>query len=300
MAKIKPYAGSLKGSLGEITYRQTQSGIVMYPKVHPVPSHTKKQLYIRCRMGNICNFNRAFNGCLTHSFEDKVGNHSSYNMLLKYNTMEGSTQVYLTRLEARQNACVVAPYVISMGSLPTVGSTVEGEGLCLSDLSLGDLDIDEDTTVGEFTLSLMAHNPQYEFMTGDEMTFFCIQQDVKDSLPCAEAYYYNLRLDASNEAKLWSAVRHYGFHNVGGRLGSAEGLPEGGYAWVLTRHYANGTYAVSSERLACDNPILASYTSEEAFERSAKSYGGYTEALLRPDGKSHNSGDLPMRTPSKP
>lgn len=294
MAKIKPNVGTLQGSIGEITYRRTQSGVVMYPKVHSNTSRTKRQLYIRCRMGNICNFYLAFRECLTYLFPDKTGNLSNYNMLLKYNTTEDSPQVYLTRQEKESDACVVAPYVISMGSIPTIGATVEG-GSCVSGVSLGNLDIDENTTIGEFTLSLMVHNPVYEFTMGDEITFFCMVQDQRDNLPCADVYGYTLQLDTASDFKLWNVVRHYGFHNVDGRLGAAEGLPEGGYAWVVTRHFPNGSYAVSSERLACDNSILASYTSDEAFERSARSYGGYTEALLRPDGKSVNSGDLPMK-----
>ncbi len=212
----------------------------MYPKVHPVINRSKKQMLVRCRIGNIANFNKAFEGSLKYSFPEKADNLSDYNMLLKHNTTPDSPQVYLTRTEKDENACVVAPYLISKGSLRAMGSTFE-DGRYLSNANLGDLVIDEDTTVGEFSRSLMTNNLKHHFEKGDEITFYCAMQTQQGGYPSADVYYYNLCLDATSNAKLWNIAGSYGFHNVGGHLGSAEGLPEGGCAGVCTRHHSNGT-----------------------------------------------------------
>lgn len=59
-------------------------------------------------------------------------------------------------------------YMISRGSLPEITASLSaGDGL-LSNLSCG-IDLDDNTTIGEFTRELLIHNPQLN--EGDQLTF---------------------------------------------------------------------------------------------------------------------------------
>ena len=81
---------------------------------------------------------------------------TSYNLFVKSNMPTSS--VFLTKEQGRNGGAVVEDYVISVGTLtPTIEHSLE-EGKIKTSILLGDLVIDDKTTVGEFSRAVTNNN----------------------------------------------------------------------------------------------------------------------------------------------
>ena len=73
-----------------------------------------------------------------------------------------------------------------------------------------------------------------------------------------------------------------GFASVDGFLGHTTDEGDSVFAWVHSVK-ERGKMKVSTQFLMDNNSLLANYTTEEAYEAAAQSYGGSNEAFLTPD-----------------
>ena len=93
------------------------------------------------------------NGILTKlqgsvgSFGGARNGRSDYNKFVSANL--GKAPVYLTKQEAQAGASIVAPYEVTHGSIKSI--KINGKGnQAVTDISLGNLAITDETTVKEF------------------------------------------------------------------------------------------------------------------------------------------------------
>lgn len=252
-------------------------------------NRTLNQMRNRCQLGNMAANYRLYARRLPRPFENKPKCQTDYNLFVQSNY--GLGPVFLTHRQVLSGACVLAPYMFSRGSLPTVAYGLDAYGLLVSDLSLGELAIDEQTTVGQLSQALISNNADWR--EGDELWFFNAVQIIDPYLdePRARMNSCRLVLDTTDSELLSNIVLMAGFHslpltayglsdenqndneNGGYRLGMANPLEKGGAAWVHSRKRADGTIRVSTQYLFVASSILADYQSEEAFQRAAESYG---------------------------
>ena len=288
MGKINGINSELSGQVGNIVYRNTKKGTVVAqaPRKASTPRRSEKQMYLRCQLGNVAANYRLYEGKLAQAFEDKTAAQSEFNLMVQVNY--GVAPIFITKQERLNGACVVGPYQFCRGTLKSIGmeftpsaGSGTGSGVLVTDISLGSLVIDAQTTVAEFSAAVMANNTGWEDTT-DQLTFFYARQytDPVSGCPRATMDSWKVVMDITDETPLLSRVSGVGFASVavaGGTgyvLGMSRALEYAGAAWVRSREKDGGAIKVGSQRLMVVNALLDYYQSAQAMTASANSYGG--------------------------
>lgn len=144
------------GTIGDRVYKivKGQQIVVSAPSRVNQPN-TEAQMQHRCKWPNVVGMYRAYKPYAKHCFEYKAKTASDYGRFVSVNVTY--SDVYLTKEMANQKAAIVAPYLVSQGSLDTI--TVSGTGSSAkSDISLGALNIGSATTVAQFAEAVVANN----------------------------------------------------------------------------------------------------------------------------------------------
>ena len=303
MAILNGILKKLNGSAGSLTFKQYAGQTVVSEKISVVKkSNTPMQMRQRTKWGNVIQMYKGICPLINYGFESKPVGKSDYNMFMKVN-MKGS-DIYLTREEVAGGGCIAAPYQLTQGTLPSIVTVGEGDNV-RTDISLGELTIDENTTVKDFAQAVVNNNADYDY--GDQISFFDVLQRVNavTGIPYCQFLATNVVLDKASEVKLLDMVSKYGFATVDGFLGHIEGEGAGVFAWVHTRK-SSGKTLVSTQSLINNNAeVIAEYSGAEAYKRSVKTYGGENSAFLTPgtttsqatDG-SASAGGTPTTPPS--
>ena len=290
MGKATGILKELSGKIGPLQFQQTKSGkvaVYVAPEVPETPMRTKKQMELRLAWGNLGAVYSQFHKTLKRSHEGLEAGRSDYNAFIKDNTR--MTCVYLKKYELANGGCVLAPYKISNGKLPSIYCDTNEGNVLVTDIELGELVIDEETTVAEFSTAVLMLNEDWE--EGDQLTFFYGQQstDPVTQVPRAKIRGMKVKLDVSDETPLWGVVKALGFSSVDGYLGMDRVITDGAAAWVHSREDEQGNLKVSAQWLTVDSSVLQSYMGDAAFEASVQSYGGITnrKVFLRPDAETN-------------
>ena len=303
MAILNGILKKLNGSAGSLTFKQYAGQTVVSEKISVVKkSNTPMQMRQRTKWGNVIQMYKGICPLINYGFESKPVGKSDYNMFIKVN-MKGS-DVYLTREEVAGGGCIAAPYQLTQGTLPSIVTVGSGDN-ARTDISLGDLTIDAETTVKDFAQAVVNNNADYDY--GDQIAFFDVLQRVNavTGIPYCQFLATNVVLDKASEVKLLDMVSKYGFATVDGFLGHIEGEGAGVFGWVHSRK-ASGKTLVSTQSLINNNAeVIAEYSGAEAYKRSVKTYGGESSAFLTPgttttqatDG-SASAGGTPTTPPS--
>ena len=227
MAKINGVATQISGKVGELMFAQTKHGTVVYeaPTVKKTPRRSEQQMSTRTQWANLGATYMMFDGTLKRGFESLPSNMSVYNAFVQANL--GVVKVYITKSMRLNGGCVLAPYQITRGSLPSIGMTLNGSGIVVSNLSVGSLQISATTTVAEFSQAIIANNAGWQ--VGDQLTFFLGKQtvDLVTSIPRATLTPSKVVMDVVDETPLWNVVSADGFSSVGGYLGMSTVLLAG-------------------------------------------------------------------------
>lgn len=300
MAKIDGIATKISGKVGDLLFLQTKNGTVVYeaPSKKKTPRRSEQQMSTRTQWANLGATYMLFDGTLKRGFESLPTNMSVYNAFVQANL--GVVKVYITKAMRLNGGCVLAPYQITRGSLPSITMALGQNGVLVSGLALGGLEISATTTVGEFSQAIIANNAGWQ--VGDQLTFFLGRQtlDPVTSIPRATLTPNKVVLDPVDETTLWSVAGQEGFASVGGYLGMNAVLLAGAAAWVHSRE-ADGGLKVSTQFFYVENAALASYQTSAALIASANSYGGINtrEVYLQP-GQAGNAAISASAAPSVP
>ena len=290
MAKVNGVATQLSGKVGQLIYRQTKYGTVVYeaPTKASVPQRTEAQMQIRTQWGNMAAVYRQFNQTLKKGFEGLNGKMNDYNAFIQANT--NVVKVYVPKTVRLNGGSVLAPYQITRGSLPSVAMTKNGSSILVSDINLGSLVIDAATTVADFANAVIAFNDGWE--ASDQVTFFYGQQtlDSVTSIPRARIYGFKVMLNPGDSSLLWDVVSELGFSSVGGKLGMSQGITDGAAVWIHSREDGTSGLKVSTQFLYVDNSVLAAYQGSQAMEASADSYGGINKSAVYLNPRSGSGG----------
>lgn len=284
MAKINGIATQISGKVGELMFAQTKHGTVVYeaPVVKKTPRRSEQQMSTRTQWANLGATYMLFDGTLKRGFESLPSNMSVYNAFVQANL--GVVKVYITKAMRLNGGCVLAPYQITRGSLPSIGMTLNGSGVVVSGLALGSLQITAETTVAEFSQAIIANNAGWQ--VGDQLTFFRGRQTVDPvtSIPRATLTPNKVVMDPVDETPLWNVCGSEGFQSVGGFVGMDAVLLAGAIAWVHSRETGTSGLKVSTQFFYVENAALASYQTSAALIASANSYGGVNtgEVYLQP------------------
>ena len=285
MAKIHGIGTQISGKVGQIIYRQTKYGTVAYesPAKPATPRRSEKQMEQRTQLANLGAVYSQFNPTLKHAFEGLNGM-TDYNAFVQANM--GVCRVFLPKQMRLNGGCVLAPYQITRGTLPSIAMGINGNDVLVTNISLGSLTVNANTSVAEFSLAVIRNNPNWD--EGDQLTFFYGIQtiDAVTSVPRASITGYKVVLNTTDATPLWAYTDALGFCNVDGMLGMSQPATDSAAAWIHSRLDANGNLRVSTQFLYVDSSVLDRYQTDEAFTQSADSYGGINtnDVFLQPNG----------------
>ena len=279
MAKISGVATQLSGKVGQLIYRQTKYGTVVYeaPTKTSVPQRTEAQMQVRTQWGNLAAVYRQFNQTLKKGFEGLNGKMHDYNAFIQANT--NVVKVYVPKSVRLNGGSVLAPYQITRGTLPSVAMTKGAGGVLVSDVSVGSLVIGAETTVADLANAVIALNDGWQ--AGDQLTFFYGVQttDAVTGIPRARIYGYKVMLNPGDSTPLLEVVNGVGFTSVasagsGFVLGMDRAIEDGAAVWIHSREDGTGGLKVSTQFMYVDSSVLAGYQTSAAMAGAANSYGG--------------------------
>ena len=285
MAILKGIISKMNGSAGNLTFKQTGGQTVVSEKVtQTTDAKTELQQKQRMKWANVIRMYQVLRPYMKLAFGGSQNGRTDYNKFVSVNL--ALQPVYLTKSEVNAGACVVAPYKITQGKLKSI--TVAGTANeAVTNISLGSLTIDAETTVAEFSNAVVQNNKFFEY--GDQITYFLVFQEINEvtGTPMADVDACCIVLDKSNDAKLLSLVDNRGFASRDGYLAALSDYDFGnhGMVWIHSRKsVSDGSTMVSAQFLVCENSLLAQYQSQDAYDTAVNSYGGVNSVYLTPNG----------------
>lgn len=279
--------GYARGKVGSLVFaRRLGQQVTRAYNANPKDAATRSQVAQRVKMANVINMYRATRALTNHSFEGAVNGQTSYNLFVRYNL--STNKVSLSKEAASFGACVVAPYIISKGTLPSI--QVQGVGAdATTNIAVGNLVINEETTIAQFAVALVANNPSINF--GDQLTYVSLVQasDANTGYPVVQSAIYEVTLNQSDQLPLRSYLPAVATAVKDGMLAHGELIGRGGFCWIISRKNADGSLSVSSQRIVLTSADVASqYTNTAAVTKAINSYGYNSDAILVPDGEGQN------------
>lgn len=289
-------AAKISGNVGSMSFRNRKQDVVVAERSYTNSSKgsgaTEAQRLHRSRLGNIVTFYRAINAIEARAWEGKGAYVSDFNMLAKVNL--ASSPIYLTKEEVALNASVIAPYVVSRGTLKALSQYWDGTtfvpGVNVEPgFSLAD------ATVAQLSASIVALNEGWQY--GDKLSFAGLRQQLNNIsgvlVPQVAVVYFELTLDAQNTALVLD-LANAGIVQVdvsaNGRLQFLEGFDA---AFAIHSRKTAGYLETSEQIIRIANPSqaqLVKYSSDMQREAAMNSYGYQGEVLLTP----YSEGDPEM------
>ena len=182
MAIVKP-DGSLSGAMDNGIFRSYDGVTVLSSKPHGIRNpRSVSQQTNRLKSRNIISMYGYMKNALKDNFQGKAGCQSDYTRFQACN-MTAKSAVYLTYDENENHVCVVAPYVVSFGTLPTIEYHLEEEWL-VTEIDVTGLNLDDETAMYYFKEYLLDN--QDLFRHGDKVVLIacyqeCVQKSTQDS-----------------------------------------------------------------------------------------------------------------------
>ena len=206
-----------------------------------------------------------------------------------------ASPIFLTKQEAAAGACVVAPYTIMQGSLPSIETQRNSNGW-KTNLFLGDNTPEFETaTIATVSQVLLQYNPALR--EGDQLSLIKLTQLTNNNtgMPFVIVRKYEVILN-STDSRLWSefipadllgedeSAQPYAatVYNTG---------DAGGFVIGLSRTIGGKTYVSTQNIVVANNDaMIAAYSSQAALQRAIDSYGESEEAFL----SSTTANELPV------
>lgn len=283
MSKDNMLLGYARGKVGSLVFaRRLGQQVTRAYNANPKDAATLAQTKQRVRLANVVNMYRATRSLTNHSFEGAMGGQTSYNLFVRYNL--GNNNVVLTKEAASFGACVVAPYLVSKGTLPSI--QVKGLGAdAVTNIVVGSLVINEETTIGAFADAVVANNPGINY--GDQLTYLSLVQanDANTGYPVVQAAIHEVTLHQGETGLLRTYLPAVATAVRDGNLAHGELIGRGGFCWILSRKNADGSLSVSSQRIILTSADVANqFNTPIALTKAVNSYGFNSDAILVPDG----------------
>lgn len=241
----------------------------------------------RVQWSNLVNFYRACKYWMPKAFESRQSNQTDYNAFVSANI--NASQVTLDKSEAEKGCCVADEYIISRGSLPSVGLTTDAQlKRIYTDIKMSSA-YSGSKTIGQVTTEILNNNPSYQ--DGDNLGFVIIINSLVDDLPYCSSMYYEFTLDSEATSAMSTlpvaAILATSANNT--MLGLSDDwldtLPDYDVAWACIHTRGKGKLQVSSQQLIMlDSHILEEYTTSEQRAKAINSYGLDNEVPLMPGG----------------
>lgn len=286
MALIRNAANTIrKGRVGETTYyvsggqqiaRQARNDSNFGESAR----RSEAQQSRRILWANLVNFYKVSSTWMPKSFETKKRNQSDYNKFMAVNI--GNSSIALTKEESAAGACIAAPYIVSQGSLPSI-EIVQLTNQWRTNLAIGQLQIDEDTTNAQLTAALEASNAHVR--AGMQLSFVSYQQSVDPlGTPRLICRCYEITLNRTSSDLVRDYLPDFCSQTVQGYLGTNTEISVGGFAYILSDLMTGGLKVSTQQLVSTNSDLISQYSSSEHIAEAIESYGLDQEVILSPTG----------------
>lgn len=257
---------------------------------------TASQMNQRVKWSQLVNFYRSNASWMKYAYETKKPQQSEYNKFMQLNVAD--SQVYFTKQQAAGGACVVCPYIMTQGSLPSVEFTAENGSWPSNIYYPTGSSVSSSTTIAEFSTKLVTQNPALRL--GDQLSFIRFTQMFNSDTgnPYVIVRKYELVLDNTSEELVGSylPLDYIGVLqiNTPWQIGVIDSGLSGGFLMCISRTIGGKTY-VSSQRIITTrmDATLAQFGSPEQLTLAVASYGENADAFL-----SSSSADINSQAPT--
>lgn len=288
--------GSSRNRVGSIvTYRLKGQDVARSLAANVSNPRTRAQMEQRVRLANLVSFYRANKPWMDGlAFSARPQQWSDYNAFVSANL--NSNRVFLTKAEAAAGTCIVAPYRVSEGNLPSVSVTEQTNGVYATNLYVGDVNPTTDTIAGVTAALLANNNGLYE---GMQLSLIVNYQQQIGGVYRAVVRYYEVILSLT-DGRLFSEVmsdQHIAYvqNSIGFTAGAND--PVMGFAFIISADQGGKTLTSTQYLTLTDSTLYDTYTTESALNAAIESYGG---GLLGPflsggyQNSSSGSVELPL------
>lgn len=298
MAIVK--SGNMVGQVGKLgqnvyydvsgeTRSRSLAGSVSNPR-------TQSQMGQRVRWANLVNLYRANASWMKYAYETRKKNQSEYNKFMSLNV--STSPVYLTKQLASVGACIVYPYTMTQGSLPSI-EVVKLSGYWQTNIYLPTtFTLNDSTTIAAFSEALLQYNPAIR--EGYQISFIRETQQTNGvtGAPYVVVRKYEMLVNSTDNRLVGSflPLGYIASRTVGSQafLAVIDSGQAGGFLLVLSHTVGGRTYvSTQSIILANMDAILAQYTSSAAMQEAIDSYGQSEEPFL-----TSNSASQPSTAPA--
>ena len=283
MVKVKSSFGKVSGTSANTIYYEVNG--VTFGRSKPAKMGNPKtaaQMKQRIKMNNILNMYKYIKGYLQQNFEGVIGNKNASSFFRSYNLMK--TPVWLTKEQKESCKFVLATYVVAQGRINSVGYEFR-DGLFVSDINVGDLEINNETEENALSTVVCANNEGWT--NNDSLQVILLRQKRVASLDEEIAHptccSIVVSLDNSSATKIGdiapleslSNMSRVSLCNVDGKLSvRVADTAEYTYAFAVVHGRGQGREKIVSSQQLClsDNALYDSYCSREAFNKAYESY----------------------------
>lgn len=285
MSKGNMLLGYASGKVGSLVFARRNGQQVTRPYNATVRNpKTRAQMSRRIKWANIINMWRLMKPLIQMGMQNRKTSQSDYNKFVSLNINQ--SEAYLLKEEARQGATLLAPYIITSGSLGVRSM----RSAAVTDIAVGTIDLAA-ATIGQLSSAILTSNQGYQ--VGDQITVFALGQDLVAGIPQVLPYAYKFLLtEQSDDTPAIDAIEVFGsvapavedgflaFEFAGADYSAYAG------AFVQSRLLADGVLAVSDSRLVVDFEVDGVQQSRNPYaatqSEALASYGYNADAFLSP------------------
>ena len=265
--------GSSRKKVGSIvTYRLKGQDVARSKAASISNPRTRAQMVQRVRLANLVSFYRLNQPWMDGlAFSARPQRWSDYNAFVSANF--AGNRVALTKTEAANGTCIVAPYRVSEGNLSTISVNRVSDGQFATNLYVGDVN-PATATVAEVTSALLANNNgMYE---GMQLSLIVNYQQQVGGVYRAIVRYYEVILSLTDTRTFASLMSDTHIAAVNQSIGFTAGDndPVMGFAFILSVDEGGKTRTSTQYLTLTDDSIYNTYTTEPALTAAIQSYGG--------------------------
>lgn len=249
-----------------------------------------KQQNRRVKWANLVNFYSGNKGWMKKAFENLKPGISVFNAFMSVNI--STATIALTKAQAKSKVCVLQPFVVCQGSLPSITpGTFEGDGPSVVRTLLQS--IAAETTVAQYSQAIISQNAA--FQNGDAIVAvsFAATQVVPSAstqrLDPATYTYNEFVLDVTDDSKMQEKYPLWGIADQQVICNAVMFDP--GYVYIHTRK-SGGKLIVSTERIVLTEGAQSAielWSAQSQVDNATDSYNVETPVLLAPGGTTTGS-----------
>lgn len=277
----------VSGNVGSMNFRRRGSQVVVAERSYSNSSKgggaSYKQRLHRVRIANVANVFRAISNIEARAWQFKDGNKSDANMFFAANL--ANSPVFLTAEQAKNGAAVIAPYVVSEGTLPALEQSFDSNTFHTGIKMPAEWIVGQNT-IGALSMAIIANNEGVQ--NGDKFTFAKITQTSSiingKSYPMIGVTYFELTLD-SNSFIAVASLPNYELMSFAVEENEIVCTDGSDAAFVIHSRLLSNKLYTSTQMVSmkAELPVFEEFTSEAQKAKAMDSYGYKPDVLLTPD-----------------